>query len=258
MLVFISWSGTRSKAVAQALQSWLRQVIQAVKPWLSADIKKGQRWGPEVTGNLEQSRVGIICLTKDNLSAPWILFEAGAISKTKDAHVCTFLLDLAHSDVDYPLAQFQHTKAVKEDIFQLLQTINGQLEKERALADEILRSVFDTNWPALEKAIEAAAALPLEKAGESRSEMEILQEVLELSRNQGRLLSEVHAMEADSRKQAERDRRFQLYYGRPVRRGSADEPQPRVLSLAELGARLRDDSSSHSDSDDEDESSLPR
>src|SRR4030095_2744400 len=163
--------------------------------------------------------------------APWILFEAGAISKTKDAHVCTFLLDLAHSDVDYPLAQFQHTKAVKEDIFQLLQTINGQLEKERALADEILRSVFDTNWPALEKAIEAAAALPLEKAGESRSEMEILQEVLELSRNQGRLLSEVHAMEADSRKQAERDRRFQLYYGRPVRRGSADEPQPRVLSL---------------------------
>jgi hypothetical protein len=40
-------------------------------------------------------KAGIICLTPGNLTAPWILFEAGAISKTPEkAYVCTLLVDL--------------------------------------------------------------------------------------------------------------------------------------------------------------------
>ena len=94
MKVFLCWSGERSRQVAQALNDWLPTVIQAVEPWMSGDIGKGVRWGPEVSAELEESRVGIICLASDNLGNPWILFEAGAVSKTKDASVCTFLLDL--------------------------------------------------------------------------------------------------------------------------------------------------------------------
>lgn len=75
MLVFLSWSGDRSKAVAEALAAWLGQVVQAVEPWLSRDIAKGTRWGSEVADRLEKSRVGIVCLTPENLDAPWILFE---------------------------------------------------------------------------------------------------------------------------------------------------------------------------------------
>ncbi len=83
MKVFISWSGERSKAVAQAWHDWLPNVIQAVEPWMSeTDIAKGARWGMDMARELDETRVGIICLTPENLNAPWILFEAGALSKT--------------------------------------------------------------------------------------------------------------------------------------------------------------------------------
>src|SRR5947209_2677734 len=83
--------------------------VHPVEPWLSRDIAKGTRWGPEVADKLEKSRVGIVCLTPENLDERWILFEAGALSKTKDAYVCTLLLDVKPIDVKEPLSQFHHT-----------------------------------------------------------------------------------------------------------------------------------------------------
>ena len=35
MKVFISWSGTRSKALAVALKEWLPLILQYAKPWVS-------------------------------------------------------------------------------------------------------------------------------------------------------------------------------------------------------------------------------
>ena len=125
MKVFFSWSGQRSHAVAMALGPWLRRLIQAIQPWDSTNIPKGSRWGREVTTELEKTRVGIICLTNDNLKAPWILFEAGALSKTSDGLVATFLLDVASADVEPPLGQFQHTTNQKEDIRKLVRPLDG-------------------------------------------------------------------------------------------------------------------------------------
>ena len=45
MKVFLCWSGTRSKGIANALHEWLPRVIQALDPWISVDIDKGARWG---------------------------------------------------------------------------------------------------------------------------------------------------------------------------------------------------------------------
>jgi hypothetical protein len=83
MKVFLSWSGERSKATAETLGNWFARVIQAVEPWISSGIDKGARWQSEIANRLEDARVGIVCLTASNLSEPWILFEAGALSKTK-------------------------------------------------------------------------------------------------------------------------------------------------------------------------------
>src|SRR5437868_9968493 len=93
MNIFISWSSKRSGQVALLLRDWLPQVIQAARPWMSQeDIAAGSRWNVEVGEKLKTTKVGVICLTAENLKAPWMHFEAGALSKTvDDAFVCPYL-----------------------------------------------------------------------------------------------------------------------------------------------------------------------
>jgi hypothetical protein len=59
MKVFISWSGERSRLVAQAIHEWLPYVINAAEPWMSsADIEKGARWALDLAQELDDTRIG--------------------------------------------------------------------------------------------------------------------------------------------------------------------------------------------------------
>ena len=44
MKLFISWSGTRSRALGNALRSWLPKVIPDLSFFHSEDIPKGKNW----------------------------------------------------------------------------------------------------------------------------------------------------------------------------------------------------------------------
>ena len=134
MKVFLSWSGNLSHQVACVLKGWLPCVIQSVKPWVSSeDIEKGTRWSTDIAKELKDTAYGIFCITKDNLGAPWVNFEAGAISKLIDeANVSPFLIDMKKSDVQGPLAQFQLTVLDKEDASKLVHSINCRRTRERA------------------------------------------------------------------------------------------------------------------------------
>jgi hypothetical protein len=93
MKVFISWSGEKSKAAAEALRDWLPLVIQSITPWMSRkDIAAGASWNKALAKELGETKYGIVCLTKMNVNEPWIHFETGAISKTinGDAFVCPY------------------------------------------------------------------------------------------------------------------------------------------------------------------------
>ena len=69
-------------------------VIQAVKPWMSErDIEKGQAWFNKLIKALVSVKQGIICLTPESLSEPWVLFETGIIFKGLDeSRVWTYLM----------------------------------------------------------------------------------------------------------------------------------------------------------------------
>ena len=185
MEVFISWSGERSREIANGLRDWLPNVIQAVKPWMSAaDIDKGTRWSSDIAVQLEEAKVGIICLTPENLEAQWILFEAGALSKTLEkTYVCPYLFQVEPTDVKGPLVQFQHTKAIKDDTRKLLHTINKALEDE-ALDDTKLNKSFEIWWPELDKHLQNITDVQTKR--EERSDREILEEILELVRESTR------------------------------------------------------------------------
>src|SRR4029078_7974867 len=109
MKIFISWSGERSQDLAEALREWLPMVLHYVAPWLShSDIAAGERWADKVAKELEASKLGIICVTRENVGSPWILFEAGALTKfVQEARVIPLLLDIEFKDITGPLAQFQ-------------------------------------------------------------------------------------------------------------------------------------------------------
>ncbi len=154
MKIFLSWSGLRSRAVAKALNEWLPSVIQAVKPFYSSEIEKGSKWSKEIDDALDGTSFGIICLTPENLHSTWIHYETGALSKTQDTSIWTFLFGLTPTDVHFPLGKFQHTIAEKDDVLQLLKAINGKLENP--LTDRILEENFELHWPNLEKKLKDA------------------------------------------------------------------------------------------------------
>lgn len=193
--VFVSWSGETSLRIAEAFRDWLPSVIQAVTPYVSSeDIDKGARWSVDVASELADSEFGIICVTASNLNAPWLNFEAGALSKSFDkGRVSPFLFNLERTEVTGPLVQFQSTINERSDVLRLIHSINAATEAPLDTAR--LERAFDVWWPILEELLQSIAAScsrpeeELVEHSQERSIKDLLQEILSLSRAQQKILS---------------------------------------------------------------------
>lgn len=163
MEVFISWSGNRSKALAYELSKWLRHVIHYIRPWMSdRELDKGDRWWQVIGNKLSECQIGIICVTPENLESPWLLFEAGAISKVLgESRVCPLLLGMHPSELNGPLSQFQATTFTKDDIFGLLETLNKGLGDNK-LDPDVLQASFGKFWPDLEDKVKEISKIGID------------------------------------------------------------------------------------------------
>lgn len=177
MKVFISWSGERSKSLANALHGWLPLVLHYVQPWLSeADIEAGQRWADHVTKELGASNYGIICITRENVLSPWVLFEAGALAKSlQETRVIPLLLDHEFKDISGPLAQFQAKKVERAGLLSIVESLNRACSAPAP--DDRVDQLFNALWPDLEAKIAAVpkAAAPAKHA---RPQVEVLEELV--------------------------------------------------------------------------------
>lgn len=186
MKIFISWSGEKSREIASYLKEWLGQIIQSVDPWISIDIDKGKRWNEEISNNLEESRVGIFCITDENIQAPWIMFEAGAISKTRNSYVCTLLFNVRPTDLTGPLTSFQATIFKKEDFFQFLKTINDIVGNngEKSIVPENLKSLYELLYPKLEEKVTEILSIDSSSKDkkEIRTDRDLLEETVQILR----------------------------------------------------------------------------
>jgi hypothetical protein len=194
MQVFISWSGSVSRGIAEALYKWLPSVIQAVKPYFSPEIKPGVRWRDELSGTLEKTDFGIVCLTRENLVAPWLLFESGAIAKKVGAsRLCPILFGVDPSDVKDPLSQFQCTKFEKPDIRRLMSAMNQEIG-ELKLSDDVLSAAFDRWWPDLETDVgNVMRRSPEQESKPSKDPREILESILEEVRSTSIIVQDLRA-----------------------------------------------------------------
>jgi hypothetical protein len=145
------------------------------------DVGPGERWGTEVAEELAQSKFGIVCLTPDNLTEPWILFESGALSKTIiNTYVCPYLFEVPVTDLQFPLLQFQAVVADEKGSLDLVRGIN-KASGERGLTEEVLKEAFDVRWPKLQAKL-AAVPQHIQGASPRRNEREMLEEALQLIR----------------------------------------------------------------------------
>lgn len=153
MKIFLSWSGEQSRQLADAFANWLPNVLQHVEPYISSkNIGLGERALDNIKNELESSSFGIVFVTKENIKAPWINYEAGAISNSlgiKRVIPVMYDCDLIELD-DSPLRQFQAAKDLEKDnVRRIIMEINN-LSDEFELDNDRVEKAFDQWWEVLE------------------------------------------------------------------------------------------------------------
>jgi hypothetical protein len=187
--------------MAEALRKWLPRMNQLVRPWMSEqDIGAGSIWFQETLRELKEAKFGIICLTSDNLAEPWIHFEAGALLDiVGEAHICPYLLNIDESDIKGPLSHFQAKRAVKENSKEMLlaiSAIGNDIDKE------IIEESFERIWPDLDNDFNLTRDISPGTEVLTRDTSDMLQELLELVREQSRLNPE-RRMNKDQQERAQ-------------------------------------------------------
>ena len=161
--IFLSWSGDRSKYLAEAFKEWLPNVLQYVDPYMSAkDIKLGERWATNIEDNLREHDFGLVFVTPENIEAPWINFEAGALTKNLKSRVIPIIFESEVSILNQgPLKQFQSQKQLDEDsIRDLIKSINSAESDPHRLSNERVDRSFNMWWPELKQKLSAVPDVP--------------------------------------------------------------------------------------------------
>jgi hypothetical protein len=188
--VFVSWSRSSSRAVAEEFARWLPRVIQECDPFISSDTEKGDRWFDTIESNLAEARVGVLFLTPENKEAPWLNYEAGALRTLQSGNMkrlCAVFVGMKTADYDGPIKNFQMTDfSDKADMLKLMKSINGAAD--RPLEGAMLEQEFEEKWGRLVDSTASAVAASRynspkpRSAPARRSQDDKLDEVLDLLR----------------------------------------------------------------------------
>lgn len=159
--IFISWSGENSKKIALELKEILEKkvfVTTDLECFVSTvDIASGDDWWNKIKKELKQCKQGILCVTKENIKAPWIFFEAGAMV-ARDVPTIPLLFDCNTNALEgspikgkqcidfYDLAQFLKMINDINDCMTLLPLEKAQLD---SIAKEAYEDIKRTLAPTL-------------------------------------------------------------------------------------------------------------
>lgn len=154
MKIFLSWSGEVSEKLALTFRGWLPKVFQSANVFMSnEDIVLGTRGLDAINSELSETNVGLLFITRENYKAPWVNFEAGALSKIlNESHVTPLLFDIELGDmINSPISQFQGaTEFNKTKIKKLVNDLNKTFFN---LNDKILDETFEIWYPSLDTSI---------------------------------------------------------------------------------------------------------
>ena len=157
--LFISWSGATSRLVAEILRANIIPLVNALEPWTSDEIEKGANWHHRLSQSIQRSQAALLCVTPDNLAAPWLHFEAGALWSLGNV-VCPYMFGVPKKALSgTPLSHLQATDAFDEKdvrrLFMQLNTLSGGL-----LPDSDFERSFRRWFPAVIQELRAVPDNP--------------------------------------------------------------------------------------------------
>ena len=130
--IFIIWSGTTSKQIACSLKEFFEEKVfpgSSLNCFVSElDIESGDDWWKRVKRELQQCDLGIVCITKENVRAPWIHFESGVVI-AKDKKLIPVLFNCGFNTLDStPLSNKHRVDFYNQTAFvKMVIEINKQL-----------------------------------------------------------------------------------------------------------------------------------
>lgn len=143
MKIFISSSGYRSKQAAEILTNIFRDAFPSIQVFNSiSDIQKGESWVNAIQNQIVNTDIGILCITNDNISSPWLNFEAGVLNRNS-IQLIPILIDCSYSELKAPLSLFQAFIFEKNDLFRILKTINLQQPESEHITNNKLFEISE-------------------------------------------------------------------------------------------------------------------
>src|SRR5436190_23580715 len=106
--VFISWTKPLGLQIARRLRTFLESQFPDLDFFVSQDdLIPGQLWRPGLERRLRKDSFGILLITPAALTAPWIFYEAGALSAKAGATVLPLLFGVPGNALKEPIGAHQ-------------------------------------------------------------------------------------------------------------------------------------------------------
>ena len=78
MNIFFSYSGARSKEVAEAFAAFVQFIFRDINALgINTDIAKGDSWRNLLQDSASQAELAIVFVTSENIEKPWLNYEMG-------------------------------------------------------------------------------------------------------------------------------------------------------------------------------------
>ena len=154
--IFISWSGENSKRIAEELKCTLEQGVFSggnLSCFVSTrDIASGEDWYKKIEDELKESSLGIMCITKENVKAPWLYFEAGALVGN-NLRVIPLLINCDQRSLDYsPIQAKQSTQFYNQSaVFKMFDDIKDKLKLLSGFSDDEIKTRYETAYDNMKK-----------------------------------------------------------------------------------------------------------
>ena len=168
--VYIAWSGETSKEVASILKSWLPLMNSHIEVFVSGtDVPLGADWRDNLLQTRAACDCAIFCCTQDNISSPWLCFEAGQMSAA-EKHLYFMMFDTLPVQIKTPtpLRMFPFFTFEKEGLRSVAYDLNRLCGKWQ-IPPETFDPMFDGLYPTVKKMLAQVRDSRKERSQENQS-----------------------------------------------------------------------------------------